>query len=36
VRVGSLPKTSSGKVQRRRTKSLFEAGDLDEHPVSVE
>ncbi|MEY4577494.1 MAG: hypothetical protein RL701_2197, partial [Pseudomonadota bacterium] len=31
VRVGSLPKTSSGKVQRRRTKSLFEAGELEEH-----
>jgi len=31
VKVGSLPKTSSGKVQRRRTKSLFEAGQLEEH-----
>jgi fatty-acyl-CoA synthase len=31
VRVGSLPKTSSGKVQRRRTKQLFEQGLLDEH-----
>jgi fatty-acyl-CoA synthase len=31
VRLGSLPKTSSGKVQRRRTKSLFEAGELEEH-----
>jgi fatty-acyl-CoA synthase len=31
VRVGSLPKTSSGKVQRRRTKSLFELGELEEH-----
>jgi fatty-acyl-CoA synthase len=31
VRVGSLPKTSSGKVQRRRTKSLFENGELEEH-----
>jgi fatty-acyl-CoA synthase len=31
VRVGSLPKTSSGKVQRRRTKQLFEAGELEEH-----
>ena len=31
VRVGSLPKTSSGKVQRRRTKSLFETGELEEH-----
>lgn len=33
VRVGSLPKTTSGKVQRRRTKALFEAGALEEHPV---
>jgi fatty-acyl-CoA synthase len=33
VRVGSLPKTSSGKVQRRRTKQLFEAGELEEHTV---
>jgi fatty-acyl-CoA synthase len=32
VRVGSLPKTSSGKVQRRRTKTLFEQGQLEEHP----
>jgi acyl-coenzyme A synthetase/AMP-(fatty) acid ligase len=30
--VGSLPKTSSGKVQRRRTKQLFEQGLLEEHP----
>ncbi len=33
VKVGSLPKTSSGKVQRRRTKAMFEAGELEEHPV---
>jgi fatty-acyl-CoA synthase len=33
VRVGSLPKTSSGKVQRRRTKALFETGALEEHPA---
>ena len=33
VRVGSLPKTSSGKPQRRRTKQLFELGQLEEHPV---
>jgi fatty-acyl-CoA synthase len=33
VKVGSLPKTSSGKVQRRRTKALFESGQLEEHPV---
>ncbi len=32
VKVGSLPKTSSGKVQRRRTKALFESGQLEEHP----
>ena len=36
VRVGSLPKTSSGKVQRRRTKALFEAAELEEHPVVTE
>jgi fatty-acyl-CoA synthase len=29
--VGALPKTSSGKAQRRKTKALFEAGDLGEH-----
>jgi fatty-acyl-CoA synthase len=34
VRVGSLPKTSSGKVQRRRTKSLFETGELEEHETA--
>ncbi|HET6338491.1 MAG TPA: fatty acyl-AMP ligase [Polyangiales bacterium] len=33
VRIGSLPKTSSGKVQRRRTKQLFETGQLEEHAV---
>jgi fatty-acyl-CoA synthase len=33
ARVGSLPKTSSGKVQRRRTKTLFERGELEEHPL---
>jgi fatty-acyl-CoA synthase len=32
VRVGSLPKTSSGKAQRRRTKRLFEEHQLEEHP----
>ena len=31
VRVGSLPKTSSGKVQRRRTRQLYEDGQLEEH-----
>jgi len=35
VRVGSLPKTSSGKVQRRRTRALFEAGELEEHPAGA-
>ena len=34
VRVGSLPKTSSGKIQRRRTKALFEQGLLEEHPTT--
>jgi fatty-acyl-CoA synthase len=34
VRVGSLPKTSSGKAQRRRTKQLFEDGQLEVHPVA--
>jgi fatty-acyl-CoA synthase len=33
VRVGSLPKTSSGKAQRRRTKRMFEDGELEEHPL---
>lgn len=32
VRVGSLPKTSSGKAQRRRTKQLFEQELLETHP----
>lgn len=32
VPVATLPKTSSGKAQRRKTKALFEAGDLPEHP----
>ena len=31
VQVGSLPKTSSGKVQRRKTKAQFEADELEEH-----
>jgi hypothetical protein len=25
---GSIPKTSSGKLQRRQTKAMFEAGSL--------
>ncbi|MBX3250959.1 MAG: fatty acyl-AMP ligase [Myxococcales bacterium] len=29
--VGTLPKTSSGKAQRRKTKLLFEDGELEEH-----
>ncbi|MCX7806995.1 MAG: fatty acyl-AMP ligase [Deltaproteobacteria bacterium] len=29
--VGSLPKTSSGKAQRRKTKALWEEGALPEH-----
>ncbi|HEX2678781.1 MAG TPA: AMP-binding protein, partial [Polyangiales bacterium] len=36
VKVGSLPKTSSGKVQRRRTKALFENGQLEEHVAVAE
>lgn len=31
VPVGTLPRTSSGKVQRRRTKQMFEAGELPEY-----
>ena len=33
VRAGSLPKTSSGKVQRQRTKLLFEQRRLEEHTL---
>ncbi|MFO0694751.1 MAG: AMP-binding protein [Polyangiales bacterium] len=32
VPVGALPKTSSGKAQRRRSKAMFESGELAEHP----
>lgn len=32
VRVGELPKTSSGKAQRRKTKAMYESGELEEHP----
>ncbi len=32
VAVGALPKTSSGKAQRRKTKSMYEQGELVEHP----
>ena len=31
VATGMLPKTSSGKAQRRKTKALFENGELPEH-----
>ena len=31
--VGALPKTSSGKAQRRKTKQMFESKELDEHPI---
>ena len=30
--VGALPKTSSGKAQRRKTKQMFESKELEEHP----
>ena len=33
VAVGTLPKTSSGKAQRRKAKAMFEEGTLPEHPV---
>jgi len=29
--VGALPKTSSGKAQRRKTKAMFESTELEEH-----
>ena len=31
VAVGALPKTSSGKAQRRKSKAMFEAKELQEH-----
>jgi fatty-acyl-CoA synthase len=31
VTLGSLPKTSSGKVQRKKTRDLYQAGQLDRH-----
>ena len=31
VAVGTLPKTSSGKAQRRKTRALFDEGKLHEH-----
>ncbi len=33
VRVGSLPKTSSGKIQRHRARELYLTGQLDRHPT---
>jgi fatty-acyl-CoA synthase len=33
VSLGSLPKTSSGKVQRRKARDLYLGGQLDEHPA---
>jgi fatty-acyl-CoA synthase len=32
VTLGSLPKTSSGKVQRRKTRDLYLNGQLEQHP----
>lgn len=32
VPVGTLPKTSSGKAQRRKTRALYENGELPAHP----
>lgn len=31
VGLGALPKTSSGKAQRRKSKAMFEEGELEEH-----
>ena len=31
VTLGGLPKTSSGKVQRKKTQALYQAGQLDRH-----
>ena len=31
--VGALPKTSSGKAQRRKTKQMWETKELEEHPI---
>lgn len=35
VPVGTLPKTSSGKAQRRKTRQMFEEGELPEHSVAA-
>ena len=34
--VGTLPKTSSGKHQRRKTQLLYERGELTSHPAPAE
>ncbi len=34
--VGALPKTSSGKAQRRKTRLMWESGELEEHRMSDE
>jgi len=36
VPVGALPKTSSGKMQRRRTAIMYESGELLEQPTPTE
>ena len=33
--VGTLPKTSSGKHQRRKTQILYERGELEMHAASA-
>ncbi|HSW38034.1 MAG TPA: fatty acyl-AMP ligase [Acidobacteriota bacterium] len=35
VKRGSIPKTSSGKLQRRRTRALFESGILDRQTAAA-
>jgi fatty-acyl-CoA synthase len=35
VKRGSIPKTSSGKLQRRKTRALFESGILDGSPAGM-
>ncbi len=32
--VGALPKTSSGKAQRRKSKTMWESKELEEHPLA--
>ena len=36
LRPGALPKTTSGKVQRRLTRELWRAGTLSTLPLAVE